>query len=112
MKIVTLMTAMMLASIPAEAAAASDKHAVRLFIKAVKQGQDLNAGFPGAVSPSEIASLRRVAECNALTLMKQEGGYFTVVWDCGSKGGLGMQVILEDSRIANVSTFEVERRPN
>ncbi len=103
---------MLLASLPAEAAAASDKQAVRLFVKAVKQGQDLNAGFPGAVSPSEIASLSRVAKCDPLNLMKQEGGYYTLVWDCGSKGGLGMQVLLQGSRITNVSTFEVERRPN
>ncbi len=102
---------LLIVSVPA-AAANPEKDAVKTFIKSVKQGADLVAAYPGAVSAKESASLRRVASCTATNLMKQSGGYFTTVWNCGSKGALGMKVTLQDARISRVETFSLEARPN
>ena len=44
--------------------------------------------------------------------MKQKGGYYTVVWDCGSKGALAMTVMLTNGKISRVSTESVVRQPN
>jgi hypothetical protein len=42
--------------------------------------------------------------------MKQPEGHYTVVWDCGSKGALGMEVEVNDKKVSSISTMEVERR--
>jgi hypothetical protein len=90
----------------------SEKDAVKSVIKAVKAGSDLSAAFPGAITAAEVASLKRVVKCYPMNLMKQEGGYYTVVWDCGSSGALGMKVVVSGSTVASISTMEVGRRPN
>jgi len=98
-------------SMPA-VAANPEKDAVKALINSVKQGDDLTVFFPGAVSAKENASLQRVAKCSATNLMKQKGGYYTVVWDCGSKGALGMKVVLQDGKIGTVSTESLSMQPN
>ena len=112
MKAATLMVGFLAAALSSPASAGPQEQAVKAVIKAVKRGEDLNAAFPGAVSAREIASLRRVSKCAALNLMKQEKGRYTVVWDCGSKGALGMQVIVTDAKVTSVSTMELTSRPN
>jgi hypothetical protein len=44
--------------------------------------------------------------------MKQKEGYYTVVWDCGSKGALGMEVVVTTGVVTSVSTMEIEKRAN
>jgi len=87
------------------------KDAVKAVVKAVKQGDDLNAAFPGAVSAREAASLRRVSRCSAQNLMKQAEGRYTVVWVCGNGGALGMEVLLTGERVTSVKTMELVSRP-
>jgi hypothetical protein len=94
------------------AAASPEKDAVKAVIKSIKHGDDLSALYPGAISPREEASFRRVAKCDAINLMKQPGGDFTVVWDCGSKGALGMRVVIQDGRVSSISTLDIGMRPN
>ena len=101
-----------LASASAAVAANPDKDAVKALIKAVKLGTDLTVTFHGAVSPRENTSLQRVAKCSATNLMKQRNGYYTVVWDCGSKGALAMRVMLTDGKIMTVSTESLGMQPN
>jgi hypothetical protein len=93
-------------------AATPDKEAVKAVIKAVKQGEDLATAYPGAISAMETASLQRVSKCSALNLMKQKGGYYTVVWDCGSKGALGMKVVVTKGQVASISTMPIGIQPN
>ena len=112
MKPAIVITGIVLAASPAALAANPDKDAVKAVIKAVKQGEDLAAAFAGAIKPTEIASLQRVATCSARNLMKQAGGYDTVVWDCGSKGALGMRVVAAQGRVTSISTMEIGMRPN
>jgi hypothetical protein len=112
LKPATIGAAILLASFSAAAAAGPQEDAVKAVIKAVKSGEDLGAAFPGAISPSEVQSLRRVAKCAAANLMRQEKGRYTVVWNCGSKGALGMEVVLVGTKVTSVSTMEVFRRPN
>jgi hypothetical protein len=100
------------ASLFAPAQAGPPEDSVKAVIKAIKKGEDLEAAFPGAISAREIASLKRVSKCSATNLMKQEKGRYTVVWNCGSKGALGMEVKVTDARVTSVSTMEVTRRPN
>ena len=112
MRIGIVLAGLFLAASPTALAAKSDKIAVRELISAIKRGEDLSAAYPSALSEREIASLRRVAKCQATNLMKQESGRFTVVWVCGLKGALGMEVLVRDGKVTSVSTFEVERRAN
>jgi hypothetical protein len=44
--------------------------------------------------------------------MKQEKGRYTMVWDCGSKGALGMEVKVTGDRVTSVSTMDLVSRPN
>lgn len=97
---------------PTALLAQSEKDAVKAVINAVKQGNDLGTIFPGAITAKEIASLKRVAKCAALNLMKQKAGDYTVVWDCGSKGALGMRVTVDQGKVTTISTMEVLVRPN
>ena len=109
----TIITVVALLAISSPVAAANfEKDAVKALIKSVKQGDDLTIAYPSAVSARENASLKRVAKCSATNSMKQKGGYYTVVWDCGSKGALAMTVMLEDGKISRVSTESVIRQPN
>lgn len=112
MKAATVMAAFIAVALPLAASAGPQEEAVKAVVKAVKRGEDLAAAFPGAISAREIASLRRVSKCAALNVMKQEKGRYTMVWDCGSKGALGMQVLVTDARVTSVSTVEVVSRPN
>lgn len=112
MKSVFVMVGAVLATSPAALAASPEKNAVKAVITAIKRGENLNAAFPGSTTARENASLQRVAKCSALNLMKQAGGYYTVVWDCGSKGALGMKVVVTDGKITSVSTMEIGMRPN
>jgi len=107
-----MLLAMLLVASASDAAASPERDAVKAVIDAVKQGEDLSIAFPGAISRQEMASLQRVEKCAALNLMKQKGGHYTVVWDCGSKGVLGMSVEVTDNKVTSVSTMEVEIRPN
>lgn len=70
----------------------------------------LNAAFPGAISEKEIASLQPVSKCTPDNLMKQAKGRYTVVWFCGKKAALGMEVLVTDDGVTSVSTMEVFRR--
>ena len=101
-----------LMALPSIAMANADKDAVKAVIKAVRASEDLTALYPDAIDSREIASLARVAKCSALNLMKQKSGYYTVVWDCGAKGALGMQVAVEGGIVTAISTMEVGMRPN
>ena len=100
-----------LALVPAAAWASPDTDAAKAFIKAVKHGDNLISGYPGVVSEREAASLDRVRECDAVNLMKQASGEYTVVWECGG-GALGMRMTVSDGKLAHVETFEVAARPN
>lgn len=113
MKAAIIMAAGILAAhLSSAASAAPQEEAVKAVVKAVKRGDDLGAAYPGAISAREIASLGRVSKCSATNLRKQEEGRYTVVWNCGSKGALGMEVRVLEARITSISTFEVVRRPN
>jgi hypothetical protein len=103
---------MILVATPSALAANPQKDAVKALIKAIKRGEDLRVAYAGAISDREVASLSRVTKCDALNLMKQPGGEFTGVWDCGSKGALGMEVRLVADKITSISTMEVGMRPN
>lgn len=103
---------LILAAVPAASFANPEKDAAKAVIEAVKQGDDLGAAFPGAITTNEIASLQRVTKCSALNLMKQKSGYYTVVWDCGSKGALGMRVTVIGGKVASISTMEIGMQPN
>lgn len=109
---ISTLAGMALAMVPMAAPASPEKDAVKDLIKAVKQGSDLSAAYPGAVSSRENASLQRVAKCSATNLMKQQGGYYTVVWDCGSNGALAMKVVLKDGKIGMVTTEGLSMQPN
>lgn len=113
MKAATIIAGILAATLPSPASAGpQEEAAVKGVVKAVKRGEDLGAAYPGAISAREIASLRRVSKCSATNLMRQEEGRYTIVWNCGSKGTLGMEVRVDEARITSVSTFEVVRRPN
>lgn len=112
MKAATIMAGILATALSSPASAGPQEGAVKGVVKAVKRGDDLGAAFPGAVSAREVASLRRVSKCSATNLMRQEQGRYTVVWNCGSKGALGMEVRVGDAGISSISTFEVVRRPN
>ncbi|MEO7826441.1 MAG: hypothetical protein ABIR60_04805, partial [Allosphingosinicella sp.] len=94
------------------ASAGPQEDAVKALIKAIRKGDDLNAAFAGAISAKEIASLKRVSKCAATNLMRQEKGRYTIVWNCGSKGALGMQVSVIGTKVASVSTMQVGARPD
>ena len=113
MKPALMMTGAIAAALfPAPAAAGPERDAVKAVIRAVEQGEDLGAAFPGAISARETASLRRVSRCAAPNLMKQPGGHYTMVWDCGSKGALGMRVELIDGKVTSISTIAIGIGPN
>ena len=99
------------ATVPSMSAANAQEDVVKGVIKAVKQGEDLNAAYPGAVSANDIASLQRVAKCRAQNLMRQAKGRYTVVWFCGSKAALGMEILVTGKQVVSVTTMEVFRRP-
>lgn len=109
---VFVLAGLILATFPTALSANPEKDAVKAVIKAVKQGDDLGAAYPGVITTNEIASLQRVTKCSALNLMKQKAGYYTVVWDCGSKGALGMRVAVSDGKVAAISTMEIGMQPN
>lgn len=100
-----------LAALPAMSAATPQELAVNGVIKAIKQGVDLNAAYPGAVSGKDVEILQRLSKCTAHNLMRQAKGRYTVVWSCGKKVALGMEVLVTDKRVTSVSTMEVFRRP-
>jgi hypothetical protein len=110
MKPAILIAAAVLAASPGAAFAGPQEDAIMSLIKAVKRGDDLSTAFPGAVSAAEIASLQRVARCDALNLMKQAKGRYTVVWDCGAKGAVGMKVLVSHNKVTSVSTAQLVRR--
>jgi len=112
MKAATVIAGILTAALSSSASAGPQEDLVKAVVEAVKSGADLAAAFPGAVSDREIASLRRVSKCSARKPMKQEPGRYTILWNCGSKGMLGMEVRLVEARIASISTFEVVMRPN
>lgn len=112
MRVAFFVAVLALASSSSSLAANPDKDAARAVIAAVKQGADLMSEFPGAIDATEVASLRRVTKCSALNLMKQQGGYYTVVWDCGPNGALGMKVVVAAGKVTSISTMEIEMRPN
>lgn len=93
-------------------AADADRDAAKSVIAAVKRNADLIAAFPGAISAPHAASLKRVAKCSAVNLMKQKAGYYTVVWDCRSKGALEMKIMVEAGRVTAISTMEIGMEPN
>ncbi|HYJ83317.1 MAG TPA: hypothetical protein VEW26_10810 [Allosphingosinicella sp.] len=111
MKAATIGAAILLTALPSAAAAGPQEDAVKAVIKAVKSGEDLSAAFPGAISQKEVESLRRVSKCAAVNLMRQAKGRYTVIWNCGSKGALGMEVMLVGANVTSVTTMEVFRRP-
>ncbi|HET9640858.1 MAG TPA: hypothetical protein VFP12_16815 [Allosphingosinicella sp.] len=111
MKLSTLMAGLLFSALASAASGAPQEDAVKAVVKAVQRGDDLGIAFPGAISAREVESLRRVSKCTALNLMKQEKGRYTVVWHCGSKGALGMEVRVSDSRITSISTMEVTAHP-
>lgn len=98
------------ALVPATAWASPDTDAAKVFIKSVKQGDDLVSGYPAVVSEREAASLARVRKCDAVNLMKQPSGDYTVVWQCGG-AALGMRLTISGGKLAHVETFEVVARP-
>ena len=106
------LTAIVLAASSSPLWAGPEKDAVKAVVKAVKQGQDLEAAFPGAISSREVASLRRVSRCSAVNLMKQPAGHYTIVWDCGSKGALGMRVEMAAGKVTSISTMAIGAAPN
>ena len=112
MKVASALAVFALASSSASIAANPDKDAAKAVIAAVKQGADLTLKFPGAIDATQAASLQRVTKCSALNLMKQQGGYYTVVWDCGSKGAVGMRVVVAAGKVTSISTMEIGMQPN
>ena len=112
MKFASVVSVLALACSSSLLAANPDKDAAKAVIAAVKQGADLMSKFPGAIDATQAASLQRVTKCSALNLMKQQGGYYTVVWDCGSKGALGMRVVVAAGKVTSISTMEIGMRPN
>ena len=99
-----------LTMVPAVASANPDTDTAKAFIKSVKHGDDLVARYPGVVSEREAASLARVQKCDAVNLMKQPSGDYTVVWQCGG-AALGMRLTVGGGKLAHVETFEVVARP-
>ena len=112
MKAAAVTASIFLAALPAAASAGPQEEAVKAVIGAVKRGEDLGAAFPGAISQREIASLRRVSKCAATHLMKQEKGRYTMVWTCGRKGALGMEVRVAEAKVTSISTMAVVARPH
>jgi hypothetical protein len=112
LKLLVVVIGLVLTFEPSAALAGPDKDAVKVVIGAVKQGKDLTKAFPGAINARQAASLQRVTNCTALNLMKQPEGYYTVVWDCGSQGALGMQVSVTDAMVTSISTMETDMKPN
>lgn len=112
MKAAAVTASVLLAVLPWAASAGPQEEAVKAVVKAVKRGEDLGAAFPGALSERDIASLRRVSGCSAINLMKQEKGRYTLIWNCGRKGALGMEVRVADAKVTSISTMEVVARPN
>ncbi|MBV8687120.1 MAG: hypothetical protein JOZ90_01120 [Alphaproteobacteria bacterium] len=106
-----MMAGAVLLAAPSAASANAEADAVKAVVKAVAHGEDMAAAFPGAVTPREAASLRRLAKCAAHNLMRQAKGRYTVVWVCGHAGALGMEVVVTDGRVSSVSTMEVVARP-
>jgi hypothetical protein len=96
MKAAAVTASILLGALPFAASASPQEDSVKAVVKAIKRGEDLAAAFPSAISEREIESLRRVAKCSALNLMRQEKGRYTVVWNCGRKGALGMEVRVSD----------------
>ena len=99
------------AALPAMAAAAPPKDAVNGVIRAIKQGADLNAAYPGAVRGKDLELLQRLSQCTAHNLMRQAKGRYTVVWSCGKKVTLGMEVRVTGKQVTSVTTLEVFGRP-
>jgi hypothetical protein len=112
MKAAAVTASILLAALPTAASAGPNEEAVKAVIKTVKRGEDLGAAYPDAISAKETASLRRVSKCSAINLMKQERGRYTVVWNCGAKGALGMEVRVVDARVTSISTMELVFRPH
>jgi len=111
-KAAAITASILLAALPVAASAGPQEEAVKAVVKAVKRGEDLTAAYPGAISEREMASLRRVSKCSAINLMKQEKGRYTVVWYCGRKGALGMEVRVAGSEVVSISTMETVSRPH
>jgi len=111
MKAAVMMAGIVLAVSPTASSANPQEDAVRAVVKAIVQGQDLNAAFPGAISAKELPTLQRLSKCTAHNLMRQAKGDYTLVWVCGPKTELGMEILLTDNRVTSVSTMEVFRAP-
>jgi hypothetical protein len=114
MKAALITSAIMLALLPSAALAKADlqEEAVKAVVEAITHGEDLNARFPGALSAKDLPTLQLLSKCKPFNLMRQKKGDYTVVWVCGSKTELGMEVLLTDDRVASISTMEVFRRPS
>lgn len=111
MKAGLVIAGVLLAALPAMAAAAPQESAVKGVIRAIKQGADLNAAYPGAVRGKDLELLQRLSQCTAHNLMRQAKGRYTVVWSCGKKVTLGMEVLVTGKQVTSVTTMEVFRRP-
>lgn len=110
MKAAFVMAAIISAILPSASLANPQENAVKAVVRAVTDGEDLNAAFPGAISEKEIAALRGVSTCTADNLKRQAKGRYTVVWFCGKKAALGMEVLVADDRVTSISTMEILRR--
>lgn len=101
-----------LAAWPAAAWADPETDAFKAVIKAVKHGDDLEAAFPGAVTASDAAALKRVRWCETVPFVKEGKGHYAMVWDCRPKTPLGMEVVVIDARVTSITTMPVVRRPD
>ena len=111
MKTRLILAAVLLTASPAVSAASGQQDVVAGVVKAVKRGDDLNAAYPGAISGQDMAALQRLSKCTAHNLMRQAKGRYTVVWSCGKKVALGMEVLVADDRVTSITTIELVRRP-
>ncbi|HEY1607255.1 MAG TPA: hypothetical protein VGF77_16830 [Allosphingosinicella sp.] len=111
MKAAVTMAGIILAALPSASSANPQEDAVRAVIRAITHGEDLNAAFPGTISAKDIAALPHLSKCTAHNLIEQRKGDYTVVWACGSKIALGMEILVTDNKVTSISTMEVFRRP-
>jgi len=111
MKAAIMMAGILLAALPSASLANPQEDAVKAVVKAITQSEDLDAAFPGAISPKEIATLHLLSKCTAHNLMRQKKGDYTIVWAC-SKTMLGMEVLLTGDKVTSITTMAVYRRPS
>ena len=110
-KAATTMAAVLLATASA-ASAGPQEEAVRRAVKAVRQGEDLAAAFPGAISAADAAALQRASRCAPGRLKRLNGGRYIVIFKCGSNDAVAMEMRASEAGLSSISAVPLERRPS